>query len=109
MAEDAQLLAQQTLTGGATQDTLYTVPASTQTIIKNITFVNFHASTAAWVKVWVGGSATSNLLHEEVSLEADGGLLEFTGTLTLEAAQTLVVEAENASSITANVFGVELT
>lgn len=107
MASTLKKLGQQTLTGSGTQDTLYTVPGSTQAIVKHISVVNYSAS-ACTIKMWHDGTANSNLILPPVSIDA-GGFAEFEGEIVMEAADTLKAEGGAASSITITLHGVEIT
>jgi len=86
---------------------LYTVPASTQAIIKHIKLLNTSATDGVTVTLYVGGLTAAHKWHQ-VSLDA-GESAEFSGSLTLETAQTLGGVASSAASITTTVTGDEVT
>jgi len=105
MAQAYRKLGQGTLTGLGTQDTLYTVPAGTETIVKEITLVNFSGSTRT-VKMWHDGVANSNYILPAASITA-GGWANFDGVITMDPGDTLRAEASAAASITYTVYGLE--
>lgn len=105
MAQAYKKLGQGTLTGG--QDTLYTVPAGTETIVKEMTLVNFSGA-ARTVKMWHDGVANSNYILPAALITA-GGWANFDGVITMEAGDTLRAEASAAASITYTVYGLEIS
>jgi hypothetical protein len=86
----------------------YTVPSGTQTIIKSMRIVNYHASTSTTIKLWQGGSANSNVILPATTIDF-GGFAEFNGTITMAAADTIAAQAGANSSITLTIYGLELT
>jgi len=103
MTQAYKKLGQGTLTGG--QDTLYTVPASTEAIVKEITLVNY-SGVARTVKMWHDGVADANYILPAATIEA-GGWANFDGIITMEAADTLLAQASAAASVTYTVYGME--
>jgi len=91
----------------ATNTTLYTVPASTFSVV-TLTLVN-RGATAATVRVSVSASATpadSEYIEYDTSLTAKG-VLERTG-IVMDAGKLLVVRS-SATSVNAVVYGIETT
>jgi hypothetical protein len=91
----------------ATNTTLYTVPASTFSVV-TLNVVN-RGATAATVRVAVASSATpadSEYIEYDTSLSAKG-VLERTG-IVLDAGKLLVVRS-SATSVNAVVYGIETT
>jgi hypothetical protein len=91
----------------ATNTTLYTVPASTFSVV-TLNLVN-RGATAATVRVSVSSSATpadSEYIEFDTSLSAKG-VLERTG-IVLDAGKLLVVRS-SATSVNAVVYGIETT
>jgi hypothetical protein len=89
----------------ATNTTLYTVPASTFSVV-TLNLVN-RGSTAATVRVSVSASATpadSEYIEFDTSLTAKG-VLERTG-IVMDAGKLLVVRS-SAVSVNAVVYGIE--
>jgi len=89
----------------ATNTTLYTVPASTFSVV-TLNVVN-RGATAATVRVSVSASATpadSEYIEYDTSLSAKG-VLERTG-IVLDAGKLLVVRS-SATSVNAVVYGIE--
>ena len=107
MAADAfKVLVQGQL--GNSVATLYTVPAATSAVVKYATFVNNDTS-ARTCGVYVGGtSAAHDILPPATSIPA-GGMAEWTGTMTLETAQTIAGGASVATQVTYTIFGDEIT
>lgn len=103
MAQVYKLLGQGTLSGG--QDTLYTVPGGTETIIKAITLVNF-SGVARSVKMWHGGVADSNYILPDTTITA-GSWTNYDGVITMDAADTLRAQASAAASIAYTIHGLE--
>lgn len=105
MTDTYKPLAQQELTGG--NDTLYTVPADTEAIIKCIRVVD-NAGNGASVKIWQGGTGDDNLILPEVSLPA-GGWGDCDDVLTLAAGNTIVATSDAASEVTVSIYGLEIS
>ena len=88
-------LGQGAITAGVT--TLYTVPASTRTFVKNIDIVNTTAG-ALTIDIYFvlsGGSAgTTNALFYLYSLAANTNL-QWTGSQILDAGDTIQIKASN--------------
>jgi hypothetical protein len=89
----------------ATNTTLYTVPATTFTVL-TVNLVN-RAATAATVRIAVSTSATpadSEYIEYDVSLSSKG-VLERTG-IVMDAGKLLVVRS-SAVSVSAVAYGIE--
>jgi hypothetical protein len=89
----------------ATNTTLYTVPASTFSVV-TISVVNRGASSAT-IRIAIASSATpadSEYIEYDTSLSAKG-VLERTGVV-LDAGKLLVVRS-NSASVNAVVYGIE--
>lgn len=85
---------------------VYTVPASTQAIIKNMAVVN-PSGGDCWVKIWINGTSDTNIYLPQVTL----GSNEWGNnddTITLNAGDTIQAQAETAATITMTIHGVEL-
>ena len=94
-----------TTTAGA----LYTVPANHETIIKGIKVVN-NDTEALWFTLFHTVGTTYNettTIIPEATLPA-GGWAEFNGTITMDAADVLGGDAEQASEITITIYGDEI-
>lgn len=92
----------------ATKGTLYTTPASTETIITTITLVNTDSS-ARTVNLYAqrDGTNSRRIIPEALSLAADGGTLVFDNKITLEAADLIEGDASAASVVDYVISGVE--
>ena len=112
MAETFKHLAQGIMvyTGNAAAQTLYTAPAGTTAIIGHIRIVNNHSAAVTFTLSHGGISTADNafIILPALSIEA-GGWAEFEGTLIMEAADFLQIQAENASDINYVVYGMELS
>ncbi len=87
--------------------TLYTTPASTQTIVISITLVNTDSS-ARTVNLYVkkDGSNSRRIIPVDLSL-AVGAQFEYTGRVTLEAADLIEGDASAATQVDYVINGVE--
>jgi len=90
---------------------LYTVPASTETIVSTLTVSNVTAS-AATIRIFVvpssGSASEANALVYDPSLEART-IQGFTIGLTLSAGDKIVVRSGTANSVTFQAFGQEIS
>ena len=105
MAETYKKLAQGQLPSSA--GTIYTVPSGTSTIIKHIRLVNTDSS-ARTARLYHDGTTDATTILPAASIEA-GGWAEFEGTIIMEAADFLQINAQNANDINYVVYGMELT
>jgi hypothetical protein len=99
----------QIATGSAT--TLYTAPASTRAIVKDIQVCNVTAA-AVTITIWVDpdgtGATDAEAILESYSIPAQD-FLHWSGYLVLQAAATIKAQAGTGSAITITVSGAELT
>lgn len=103
----AKVLGQAVSTGSASD--LYTVPASTQTVVSTLTVANLTAVAGTFdVAVRVSGSALENkhYIYKEVNLPARD---TFAATFGITLAATDVVTVASSVSASFNLFGQELT
>jgi len=98
--------------GATAAQLLYEAPAGTTTIIGHIRLANSHASAARTVKLSHNDlAATGNafVILPELSIES-GGWAEFTGSIILDAGDILYgVSATDVTSVTYNIYGLEVT
>ena len=92
---------------GNTATTLFTVGAAKQVIVKHIRVVNNDTS-ARTIRLWHDGSNPENAILPVTSIRA-GGWAEFDGTITMEAADTLVAQASVSGQVTITVYGLEIS
>lgn len=108
MADVYKVLAQSQLAGSV--GTLYTVPASTQTIVRGIVLVNCD-TVARTVQLFVNGTADTNRIlgssADPISLDP-GERVELNSIITLAAAGTIRGLASSASKVTVSIFGLEI-
>jgi len=88
---------------------LYTVPASTETIIKTITLVNGHTSAVA-VNLYIlrSGGTARKIIPKDLSLGV-GYLLAYDDEITLEAGDKIQGDADTAAVVDYIISGVEKT
>lgn len=101
----------QSAPSAATATTLYTVPASTDSIVSTINVVNTHASTTDVIRIAVRPAgavlATQHYIVYGLSLSA-GSTFTYTGGITLDA--TDVVTVYSTSGISSfSAFGSEIS
>lgn len=90
-----------------TKGTLYTTPASTQTVVDSITLVNTGAgANACNLYVKRDGSNSRRIIPQDLSLAAKAGFT-YTGPLTLEAADLVEGDAGSASEVDYVLNGIE--
>lgn len=100
----------QALTASTANADLYTVPASTSTIVSTLTITNVTAAVAtARVFIRVAGAAasTTNALLYDVSIPANS-VQAFTLGITLAATAVITVQNGTASALSFQAFGAEL-
>jgi hypothetical protein len=107
MADAFKKLAQTEVAGFPSTSTLYTVPASTETVIRHIRIVNTSVSDRT-IKLWHDGTANSNVILPATTVKA-GGWTEFDGTITMETGDTLVGQASAGASLTLTAYGLEVS
>ena len=103
MAEAYKVLSQGEVATSATA--LYTVPVATEAIIKHMDVV---CTSAAKLKLWVGGTGDGNVILPEVSL-ATGEFAQWDGTIALEAGQIIYGDSDVSTAITVTIYGLEIT
>ena len=106
MTTEPSLLAQTTLTGGSTEDTVYTAPAATTVVLTYISVTNTGSSDGT-VTIKVGDAGSEKVWRYNMSVAA-GGTVEFTGTMTLEESDVLKMAAD-VTTIDVLVVGLEKT
>lgn len=106
MAETFKQLAQ-TLIPAAVA-VIYTVPASTQTIVKHIVVSNNTASTVTNIFLYHNGTGDTQILLPGLDLAA-GEWAEFDGSITMAAADTLQAKAGTDAVLGITVHGMEIT
>jgi hypothetical protein len=109
MALTEKNLGQAQLTTGTT--TLYTVPSSTRTVVRDMQIVNTSLVTAT-VTVWIDTDGTSATDAEAVLKTfsiAPSDFLHWFGWVVMTAAATIKATASANSSISITVNGAEIT
>ena len=101
----------QTHPAGTAETNVYTVPASTQTIVSTMSISNLSAASAN-ARVWVriAGAATSsvNAILYDVPVAANS-VAAFTLGLTLGATDIVTVRTGTGSVLTFQLFGSEIS
>ena len=96
---------------GASATTIYTSPASTVTIVRHIIVCNTTTAASAFY-LSIGADAVGTRLFHKYPVEGTTNgisFFEWKGFLVLAAAETLQMYADNATVLTASVFGVKVT
>ena len=91
--------------------TLYTVPASTQTVVSSITVTNLTSTSAnATVNICVNGAASSNanFILDAVPV-AGASVAAFTLGITLGAADVIRVTSGTGNALAFQAFGSEIS
>ena len=89
---------------------LYTVPASTSTIVSTLSVSNVTGTAAnarVYVRVGAAAAAISNALLYDVSIPANSAQA-FTLGITLAATDIITVRSSTGSALTFQAFGTEL-
>lgn len=103
MADSIKVLAQGDLSNSV--GTLYTVTAAWMGVVKNIVLCN-HDTVDRTVDFYVNGTADANRLCKTEPIKA-GQRLILPETITLAATDTVRGNADSASKVSYNVFGIE--
>ena len=85
--------------------TVYTVPAATTTVLRNIRVVNTTAGAVTFT-MSIGADAAGTRIYNAYSVAAND-LYDWSGCIVLGAAETLRAYASAATSLTLTVSGVE--
>ncbi len=104
MADTAKRLAGP-VAGTGSAATLYTVPASTTSILRNLHVANT-STTRQTFRMSIGADAAGTRLYSDTPVEA-GSVIDWSGFQVLTAGETLKWSAP--SSLTITVSGVEAT
>lgn len=108
MANIAKVLGQKLVTSGSTQN-LYTVPATTQTVVSTLTVANLTSQVGTFdVAVRVSGSAIENkhYIYKSITLPSND---TFAATFGITLATTDVITVGSSVSASFNLFGQEVT
>lgn len=105
MPESFKLLDQRQL--AAAPATIYTAPALTQAVIKQISVVNTD-TVAHTYQFFQGGLVAANAITPIVTLQG-GEWAEFNGNILVDAADTLAGGSDAAAVMTTTVYGLEVS
>lgn len=99
----------QSAPAATTETALYTVPASTQTVVSTLSIANRSSSDATFrVSVSANGAATATKDYVAYDLSCAGnGFVAFTMGMTMDAADVVRVYASSAN-LSFNLFGSEI-
>ena len=96
---------------GTSETDLYTVPASTETVISTLTITNVTGAGAS-ARVWIrsNGAATAhgNAILFDVSIGANS-VAAFTLGITMDATDIITVRGSAGNHLTFQAFGSEIT
>jgi len=100
----------QLVSGAATLETLYTVPAATSVVISSLVAMNKGVSTLIRVAVRPAGAGINDkhYLIYDTTLNANESLILTLG-ITIAATDVISVYALGAASVSWNLFGTEIT
>lgn len=96
---------------GTSETDVYTVPASTETIVSTLTITNVTGSSAnarVWARINGASTAHVNAILFDVPIAANS-VAAFTLGLTLDASDVLTVRSSTGNSLTFQVFGSEIS
>lgn len=96
---------------GTTETNLYTVPASTDTIVSTLSITNVTGSSAnarVWVRVAGAATAHVNALLWDVPIAANS-VAAFTIGLTLDVGDIVTVRSSTGNTLTFQLFGSEIS
>ena len=101
----------QSAPANTSEATLYTVPASTQTVVSTITVSNITSSSAnANINICVNGAASSNANSLLKSVAIPGNTTaSFTLGITLGAADLIRITSGTANALSFQAFGSEIS
>lgn len=105
MANSPQLFVQRTI--GAASEMIYTVPAATSVILNYISFCNATSSGRS-VSVGLGDNGATKIWRTDMALAASE-TREWSGALTLEPADIIAMDADEASAIQVLIAGLKIT
>ncbi len=88
--------------------TLYTVPASTKTVVRSIHLTNTSASQVTGIKLSIGADAAGTRFLGDVVMVANS-TYDWSGFLVLAAAEILKGQAGTTNVITYTISGVEIS
>lgn len=89
-----------------TATTVYTVPGSTTTVIRNLHIANT-TSNAVTFTMSIGADAAATRIYHQYSV-GPGDIYDWTGAIVLNAADILQAYASSATSLTLTLSGVEI-
>lgn len=92
---------------GTSAATVYTVPGSTTTVVRDITVANTTGSTATFT-LSIGLDAAGTRLYSAVSIPANS-TFQRTGSIVLAAAEVVQAYAGTGTALTLTMSGVEST
>lgn len=101
----------QSAPANTSEATLYTVPASTQTVVSSITISNLTTTDAlATINVCVNGAASSNAntILKQVDIGASS-VIALTLGITIGAADVIRVTSGTANALSFQAFGSEIS
>lgn len=107
MADTLKRVGPTALTTGSV--TIYTVPAATQMIVRNIHVVSYSAAAVGFsLSINAAASVAASAFFSSFVVPSYGAV-DWSGTLSLTATDYLSVLASAASSLSITVSGVEIT
>jgi hypothetical protein len=92
---------------GTSITTIYTVPAATNAVVKNIRIVNMGTASAT-IQLWHGGTTNANVILPATTLQP-GEWGEFDGLIVAPTTEVFSAQASLATTMTVTMYGLELT
>lgn len=92
----------------ATAAAIYTVPASTSTIIKGVRITNADTGASHYFTLYDGGTTAANQILGQTTLQPNETFIDDT-SYTMAAAGTIQAVADTASKLTYTIYGMEIT
>lgn len=105
MSDNFALLSQTVLTSSVV--TQYTCPAATNVVVGMMVLANTSGANVS-ATIYSNGISTGNTILPGVVILA-GGFGEWSGTLNMQAGDTISASASAGSSITMSVYGLKIT
>jgi hypothetical protein len=91
---------------GTSAATVYTVPASTTAILRNIHVANNSGSMVTF-SLSIGSNAAATQIFTTTPVGASGGVLDWSGFMVLTAGEIIQALASAGASMTLTISGVE--
>lgn len=85
----------------------YTCPADTQAQVVDILLVNQNATTVRKVSVYAHGTASINIIYNNIEIPAADGVSIGVNRIILEAGEVLAFKQDVGTDVVATIYGIE--